>query len=243
MARWVFVALGAVLAVSLSACAGARLSEDPLPSGVASDSVELVPSEVVPTAEVCRATLRSDCRLPCERGCAPWSVRGVYGRGFFVGDDEAEGCSYYGIDIGRTLCRCWGIDAFFRRHSGRFDRAVTTTPPGGAPITSTGLDAGYFNHFGLKATQQRSFRGSRLYWWAGLGAEYFWTEDYLNNDDGFGLFGEAGLGFNVSNRWRIRAGVNVHGMDTDAGRLSPADDDQGRWLMVIAPVIQLEASF
>jgi hypothetical protein len=37
--------------------------------------------------------------------------------------------------------------------------------------------------------------------------------------------------------------VNVHGMDTDAARFSPADDGESRWLWVIAPVVELEFAF
>jgi hypothetical protein len=176
----------------------------------------------------------SGCGLPCADGLSQWHVRGVLGYAFYEGDDPADSCLYWGFDVGRTFCGCWGLDLFYRYHSGQFDRA------GGGPITE---DGGAFHHIGVKATYERAFGQSRFYWWAGIGPEYFWTEDYIQDDSGFGIFGEAGIGYVLSRNFRLRLGVNVHAMDTDVGRLNPADDGESRWLFVIAPVVELELAF
>ena len=41
----------------------------------------------------------------------------------------------------------------------------------------------------------------------------------------------------------LRAGVNVHGMETKVTRRLPANDGQDRWLWIIAPVVEVEFSF
>ena len=170
------------------------------------------------------------CGLPCESGEASWHVRAVGGVATWAGDDPGNPCTYLGADIGRTLCGCWGIDAFYRTQSARFDR------------DPAGLDGGDIHHLGVKATYERSL-GGRFYAWGGVGPEYFWTSDYLDDDSGFGAFGEAGLGFVLNRTWRARLGVNVHGFDSDVARRSPADDGRSRWLWVIAPVAGLEIDF
>lgn len=173
------------------------------------------------------------CGLPCENGAAPgWHVRAVAGLTTWVGTDAGDDCAYFGADVGRSFCNtCWGIDVFWRGHTAQFDRS---------PL---GEDGGTWHHVGIKATFEKSFGGSRWYGWVGAGPEYFWTSDYLHDDSGFGVFGEAGIGYVVNRNLRIRAGVNVHGMDTDAGRFSPADDGESRWLWALAPMVGLEFDF
>lgn len=95
----------------------------------------------------------------------------------------------------------------------------------------------------MKVSFEKSLGGGRWYAWGGAGPEYFWTSDYFRDHSGIGLFGEAGIGYVVNRNFRIRAGVNVHGMDTDVGRRSAADDGESRWLFAIAPVVGLEFVF
>ena len=258
-----FLCCTLIAAVALGGCASHRtLAPADVVSGSSSDDVLVAddvalvaddaPTQVVydgaqrPTPRYAVAALpphvfgaasdRAGCGLPCEGGGQQWHVRGLFGRAFFSGTDEASDCTYWGADLGTNFCgSCWGIDAFFRRHSGRFDRMV----PGGP----NGRDGGNFNHIGLKLTFQQGISNSNFYWWFGIGPAYFESEDYLVNDDGFGVFGEIGLGYNFSRNVRLRGGVNVHGFDTVVGRLDPADDGNSRFLLVFAPVIGLELSF
>lgn len=177
----------------------------------------------------------SGCWPPCNDGISQWHGRAVVGMAFSEGTDPFIECSYYGLDVGRTFCGCWGLDLYYRYNSGRFKRD---------PATGFSRDGGSWHHFGAKITFEKSFgRSSKFYAWGGLGAGYFTTADYIDDDSGFEIFGEAGLGYNVSRNWRLRAGVNIHGMDTSVTRFSPADDGDSRWLWIIAPVIELEGSF
>jgi hypothetical protein len=177
----------------------------------------------------------SGCGLPCADGISQWHVRGVIGRSFSEGTDSMEDCTYYGADIGRTFCGCWGLDAYYRYNTGRFTRDV----PAGRF-----LDGGEWHHIGAKFTYERGFsKNSRLYYWGGVGGGLFWTDKYIDNDSGPEVFGEAGLGYVLSKNWRVRAGVNVHGMDTSVTRRLPVNDGRSRWLWIIAPVAEIEADF
>ncbi|MDA1194402.1 MAG: hypothetical protein O2894_04390 [Planctomycetota bacterium] len=159
----------------------------------------------------------------------------MVGLATFAGTDSAENCVYYGVDIGRTFCGCWGLDLYYRYNSGRFDRE---------PAPGQGFkDGGEWHHLGLKATYEQALGGGPVYLWGGLGGGYFWTNNYIANDDGPEIFAEAGVGFNLGRNWAIRAGVNVHGMDTTVTRKFPADDGKSRWLWIIAPVAELEFRF
>ncbi len=172
------------------------------------------------------------CGLPCERCESDWHVRALGGFSFWLGTDAGDNCGYVGADVGRNLCgSCWSIDGFWRGHSAQFDR------------DPSGHDGGTWNHVGVKASYERSLGGGRWFAYGGAGPEYFWTNDYLHDDSGFGVFGEAGIGYVVSRHFRVRAGLDVHGMYTDAGRQSPADDGNSRWLWVVAPVVGLEFDF
>lgn len=240
----------------LAACAGSRVVEGPSLSGSSSDGVLDAPVGVEPVAPAARpryevaelpavfgAASDGGCGLPCETGCSQWHVRGVFGQGFFAGDDNGSDCTYFGFDIGSTMGdSCWSFDAFYRAHGGRFNREVTSGVAGGS-TTTRGKDGGNFSHVGLKLAFQSSMGNSNIYWWFGIGPDYFWTDDYIDDDEGFGLYAELGLGFNISRNWRIRAGINVHGMDTDVTRIRPVDDGMARWMWAFAPVIQIEASF
>ena len=176
------------------------------------------------------------CGLPCADGISQWHVRGVVGIATFSGTDSAENCNYYGLDVGRTFCGCWGLDFYYRYNSGRFTRE---------PIPGrTFKDGGEYQHFGAKLTYERGFgRNSRFYGWGGIGAGYFTTSKYIANDDGAEIFGELGVAYVLSRNWRLRAGVNVHGMDTKVTRRLPANDGQKRQLWIIAPVVEIEYSF
>jgi len=177
----------------------------------------------------------SGCWPPCNDGISQWHGRAVVGRAFSSGTDHFIECSYYGADVGRTFCGCWGLDLYWRYNTGRFHRDTAL---------GTIKDGGEWHHFGGKVGFARSLgRDSKLYAWAGLGAGYFTTNKYIQDDSGFEVFGEGGIGYNISQNWRVRAGVNVHGMDTDVTRRLPADDGSSRWLWIIAPVIELEGSF
>jgi hypothetical protein len=175
----------------------------------------------------------SGCGLPCSDGLSQWHVRAGIGYAFYEGDDPASECLYWGFDLGRTFCGCWGLDLFYRYHSGQFPRE-------GGPITE---DGGSFHHVGVKATFERPFGSSRFYWFVGLGPEFFWTEDFINDDEGFGIFAEVGVGYVINQTFRVRAGLDLHAIDTDVGRLNPADDGDSRWLLVIAPTIGIEIAF
>lgn len=176
----------------------------------------------------------SGCGLPCEDGISSWHARLVGGWPLYVGDDDPEPCSYWGVDLGRTHCGCWGYDVYYRMSGAKFDRQ-------GYPDNIT-KDGGITHHLGGKLTWEKSF-GSRFYFWTGLGAGYYWTDDYIEDSDGFEVYGELGLGYVLSETFRIRAGLNVHGADTDTGRLNYSDIGKGRWLWLIAPVVQLEVNF
>jgi hypothetical protein len=158
----------------------------------------------------------------------------MVGYAFSFGEDSADPCLYLGGDIGYTpcgtKCGCWGFDLFYRTQSVQFDR-----DPAGA-------DGGDFHFVGVKLTYERSIHG-RWYAYAGAGPEYFWTNDYIDDDSGFGIFAEAGIGYMLTRTLRLRFGVEAHGLDTDVGRQSPADDGQSRWLWLVAPVAGLEFSF
>ncbi len=192
------------------------------------------PAAPAPVAAPAPARSWSGCKLPCADGLSMWHVRGVIGEAFSFGDDSIDNCLYWGADVGRTFCGCWGLDLFYRYHSGQLDRERQGDPT---------KDGGGWHHVGAKVTFEGQLGTSRFYWWAGAGPEYFWTEDYLTNDEGFGVFAEAGLGYLINQTFRVRLGVNAHGMDTDVTRKLPADDGQSRWLWVLAPVIELEIDF
>ncbi len=173
------------------------------------------------------------CGLPCESCRWNWRVRVVGGYPFQFGDDAGEACCLYlGADFGRNLCgTCFAVEGFFRTHSEKFD------------VEGYGVDSGRFNHVGVKAYYERTFDKGNLYWWVGGGPEYFWTTDFLENDSGFGIYAEAGIGYILSENWRIRAGINMHADYTSAARNLIVDSGKDRWLFTIAPVISLEFDF
>lgn len=222
---------------------------DPRPvHGSGSDAVEVASAEVAEPG-LRAAPARYEARdlgifgsasggggcLPCEQGQSSWHVRGVFGWAFYSGDDDPADDAYFGADLGYTSCNgCWGLDLFFRTHSAELTRAV----PGAALVRQDGD----FSHLGVKLTYQGSF-SSTFFGWLGVGPEFWWTDGYTRDEDGFGFFVEAGLGVNLSRNVRLRGGVNLHGFDTDVVRLDPADDDNSRFLLVIAPVVELEFSF
>lgn len=178
------------------------------------------------------------CGLPCEAGCGTWHLRAVGGYQFGFGEDSGSESGYFGADAGYTFPCCIGVDVFWRTWCTEFDRDVRV--PGTIPFRGT--DAGNFNMIGIKATYERSF-GGRLYGYGGIGPHYFWTNDYVNDDTGWGGFAELGLGYVLARNWRIRVGVEVAGLYTDAGRTNPADDGEERWLWVVSPVAQVQFDF
>lgn len=171
--------------------------------------------------------------LPSDNGISMWYLTGVFGRSFHFGDDAADPCWYWGFDSGRSFCGNWGMDLFYRYHSGQYERDEQGAPD---------MDGGATHHVGFKLTYDVPLSGD-FYLWNAVGPEYWWTEDYLDNDSGVGLYAETGLGWVINRNLRLRAGVNMHGMDTDVTRKDPADDGQSRWLWVIAPVLQAEYAF
>lgn len=180
------------------------------------------------------------CGLPCEHGCGDWHVRAAGGWAFFAGDDsDLDSCYYWGGDAGYTFPCCWGIDVFFRTFGAEADREV---PVVGA-ATIVGEDSGTWYTIGVKATWQNSISNSKWFYYAGIGPEFYFTQDYLNDDEGFGGFAEIGLGYRLNRHWRIRGGLDVHALSTSAARLSPADDGSNRLLWVFAPVLEVEFNF
>lgn len=171
--------------------------------------------------------------LPSDNGISMWYLTGVFGRSFHFGDDHADPCWYWGFDSGRSFCGNWGLDLFYRYHSGQYERDEQGAPD---------MDGGSTHHAGFKLTYDIPLAGD-FYAWTGAGPEYWWTEDYLTDDSGIGVYAEAGLGWVINRNLRLRAGVNMHGMDSDVTRKDPADDGQSRWLWVIAPVLQAEFAF
>ncbi len=216
-------------------------AEPPAPAAAPATKPSVLPVEAPPYAGSSYADVGCGpapcapiCGLPCENGCGGWHVRAGVGYAFSLGEDPADPCVYFGADIGYTFCGtkcgCWGIDAFYRTQSAQFDR-----DPGGE-------DGGDFHFVGVKLTYERTIQG-RWYGWAGAGPEYFWTSDYLDDDSGIGGFAEVGIGYMLSRSVRLRAGVEVHLMNTDVGRQSVADDGESRWLWLVAPVVGLELTF
>lgn len=177
----------------------------------------------------------SGCGLPCAQGISTWHVRPVVGYATFHGDDEGDPCTYWGLDVGRTFCGCWGLDLYYRYNSGQFIREPT---PG-----VTFKDGGEWHHVGVKFTYDVPFGSGPFSGFAGIGAGYYWTDKYIANDDGPEIFLEAGVAWHLNRTWAVRGGVNIHGMDTKVTRRSPADDGKSRWLWIVAPVIELEARF
>ena len=198
------------------------------------------PQPVYYSQNPCAPACAPVCGLPCEKGCGNWHVRGVVGWPLFAGDDSGiDGCYYAGVDVGRTFPCCWGIDVFGRVFGAEADRNVAVA---GAP-TYAGTDVGEWYTLGVKATWQNSISNSRWYYYVGVGPEIFWARNYLVDDDGFGVFGEIGLGFVLDKHWRFRAGLDVHALDTKAARQNAADDDSSRLLWVFAPVVGVEFTF
>ena len=180
------------------------------------------------------------CGLPCKYG-SQWVIRGVAGWPFWIGTDAPDPCLYWGVDVGRTHCGCWGWNIYYRWSGCEFERAPAPDLPPGTTYTSK--HDGVIHHLGAKATYDFGFGESKFYAWAGLGAGYFWTEGLLENDDGWELFAELGVGYVLSRNWKIRAGVNAHGADVSAGRKYSSEIGESRWLWLVAPVIELEVSF
>lgn len=245
----------AVLAVvGLGGCSTSRLAggddvasatvamDEPLTRMVrVSEVVDGAPCAPAPQQTYYRKGVRDSlCGLPCEKGCGNWHVRGLGGWPFFSGDDATlEGCSYFGLDVGRTWPCCFGVDLFARTFGAEADRWV---PIPGA-LGYAGTDSGRFYTLGLKATWQGSFSGSRWFWYVGAGPEVFWARDYLVDDEGIGGFAEIGLGYRIAKNWRIRAGLDVHVLSTKTAHEDPWEDDESRLLWVFAPVIGVEVTF
>lgn len=172
------------------------------------------------------------CGLPCMDGISQWHVRGLGGIVTYSGDDPGDDCGYAGVDLGRTFCGCWGLDLFYRWNSGQFERLVAA---------GVAKDGGDWHHVGVKVSKEFAFGdNSPFYAYVGAGPQYFWTEDYISDDDGFGFFGEVGIGYALSRNFRIRAGVDFHGVNTSVTRRDPANDGDDRFLWLIAPNIGIE---
>ena len=67
-------------------------------------------------------------------------------------------------------------------------------------------------------------RSSSFYFWTGLGAGYYFTSDYVEDSDGFEVFGELGLGYVFNQTFRVRVGPerprrgHGHGPEERRGR-------------------------
>lgn len=195
------------------------------------------------------------CGLPCERGEGDWHVRALAGVPFQFGTDAGEGCFYWGVDVGTTRCNCVGYDAFYRTMSCDNDpRSLGPIPSPTARLASRpiaaeydrndyGKDGGQTHFVGVKATYQRSLGNSAFYGYGGIGPEYFWTNKYIDNDDGFGGFAEAGIGWKFAPWGSLRAGVDIHGDSTSVTRKDEADSGDSRFLWTVAPNLGLEFDF
>lgn len=251
----------AIASIGCSAAGTSRLVDRPTAVAAAPDgdtgrldrrpvSTDWVPTALpVATAETYTATSGATagrgwdgcCGLPCEAGCGTWHVRGVGGYTFISGEDCPEdGAGYFGADVGYTFPCCLGVDVFWRMTTCLdFDRDVRI--PGTIPFRGT--DTLSLGLVGVKATYERSFSNGRLFGYAGLGPAFFYTNDALEDDTGFGAFGELGLGYRLGRRWRLRAGVEVAGLYTDVTRTNPIDDGERRWLVLVSPVAQVQFDF
>lgn len=189
------------------------------------------PAAAVPLSQRCW----SGCGLPCEDGISSWHVRLVGGWPLYEGTDTPDPCSYWGVDLGRTHCGCWGYDLYYRMSGCKFDRE--------GYADNITRDGGLYHHIGGKLTWETSIASSKFYVWTGLGAGYYFTTDFEDDSEGFELYGELGVGYVINQTFRVRVGVNVHGGDTDTGRLSVLDEGRDRWLWLIAPVAELEIDF
>jgi hypothetical protein len=194
------------------------------------------PATVAPPADAALiGAVPSRVRLACERGREKAHFRALGGWAFAFGDDTPDSGAYAGGDLGYTFDGCIGIDVFYRYASARFDRQV----PAGLLE-----DGGDTHHIGLKVTYEASLDSSSgLYVWFGIGPEYFWTERYTNNDDGFGGMAELGIGYLLSDDVRARLGVSVHGFSSSAGRLNAVNDGSDRFLWTVAPTLGIEIDF
>lgn len=194
------------------------------------------------------------CYLPCQDGHSDWHARAVVGFPFMFGTDAGEGCFYWGVDVGTTRPCCLGFDAFYRRMScddkssvispGNSPTAVLATRPIAARFDRDGFgkDGGTMQWVGLKVTYQKQIHGE-LYGWGGVGPEYFWTNDYINNDSGLGGFAELGIAWKFASWGALRLGVDIHGDYTSVTRKAVANAGKSRLLWTVAPTIGLEIDF
>lgn len=166
---------------------------------------------------------------------ASWFVRPVGGYAWRLGSDSGDPGLYAGVDLGHRAVSGWGIAAGYRWAEATFDRLQ----PGGWLE-----DGGGWHHVGLKAVFEKPpCNGRGFYFWSGLGAEYVMATDYEGDANGWGAFAELGVGYAVSERFRLLCGVNAHATRTAAARYDPADDDTERWIFTIAPVLGVELDF
>ena len=209
-------------------------------NGVAELPCAPAPQPVYYSQNPCAPACAPICGLPCETGCGDWHVRGLVGFPFFSSDESTiEGCYYFGGDVGRTFPCCWGVDLFGRAFGGEADRNVAVA---GAP-TFAGKDVGEFYTLGVKATWQNSISNSRFYYYVGIGPEIFWARNFVVEEEGFGGFGEIGLGYVLAKNWRIRAGLDVHALSTKAAKEDAVNDNSRSLLWVFAPVVGVEFTF
>jgi hypothetical protein len=191
-----------------------------------------VPCAPLDPAPAALANIRSSISLPCERRRGTWQIRPVGGWAFTSGSDAGESDLYAGVDIGYTFSGCFGLDLYYRYSAQTFDIDV----PGGVLE-----DSGGFHHLGLKATYQGAFsRSSRFTWWTGLGLGWYEATDYSTSDSDFEGYLEAGIGYLLTSRMRLRIGANMHALETRVGRKSAGSSGSSRLLWVIAPTIALE---
>ena len=184
-----------------------------------------------------------------------WHVRALGGFPFFAGTDPGKGCNYWGVDIGTTRCNCVGVDAFWRVMS--CSDVLSSSGPGtsptanGAPRTAAakferdgyGEDGGTMQFLGVKVTYEKSISGSPIYWYGGIGPEYFWTQSYIDDDDGFGGFAETGLGWRFASWGALRLGLDIHGDYTSVTRKAVSNSGQDRLLWTFAPNLGVEIDF
>ncbi len=179
--------------------------------------------------------VRRRVRLACERGRGQWHLRAKSGWAWWFGSDSGDSGAVAGADLGYTFDGCVGVDVFYRFAATRNDRTT-----GGTTIE----DAGDFHFLGLKATYESQITSTGpWFFWAGLGGGYQWSARFMNNDTGFGLLGDAGIGYLASRNIRIRFGVQIEALLTSAGRNDPIDDGTKRWLTSVAPTLGVEFDF
>jgi hypothetical protein len=151
-----------------------------------------------------------------------WHVRAAGGATWLDGMGQASGAeATFGLDLGGTWRNglCW--DVSWRTHEvGRQTTRLQNPSQPPDPIFNpqiVTMESGRLHQLGLKAGWE-SPRGPgdrRPGAFAMAGPEAWWTDGLTDDDSGFGVQAEAGVLWRAGRDAVLRAGVAVHGADTD----------------------------